>query len=376
MIPLFKVFMAEEAVEAAQQVLGSGYIGQGPKVEEFEERLRQAFESPVDVLTTNSCTSALDLALHMIGVRPGDIVVSTPQTCTATNTMIVNRGARIAWADVDSRTGLINPESVGKLVERWHPKAIMAVDWGGATCDYDALTGFGVPVIEDAAHAFGSSHKGKPIASSEGTRADYICWSFQAIKHLTTIDGGALVCPDAKEEGEPVSPTERARLLRWFGLDRRSSASFRCSQDIQEAGYKYHMNDVSAAVGIENLKEMGIVIDRHRRHAAIYGEELKDLKGIELPPQSSNSSWWLYTILVDKRDAFEIFMKDRGIDVSQVHARNDRHMAFKRASIMNAPLYGLEAFSARQVSIPVGWWLNSEDLDKIIDAVKAWSKAL
>src|SRR3990170_2900817 len=130
--------MAEDAPAAVQRVLESGYIGQGPKVEEFEQAFARALDAPFVPLSLNSGTSALDLALHLIGVGPGDEVISTPMTCTATNGVIVNRGAKIVWADVDPFTGLISPGDVGRLVSR-RTKAIMAVDWGGKPCDYEAL---------------------------------------------------------------------------------------------------------------------------------------------------------------------------------------------------------------------------------------------
>ena len=130
--------MAPEAERAVADVLASGFIGQGPKVEEFEQALQETLDCPYPPLTTNSCTSALDLALHLIGVGPGDEVISTPMTCTATNGVIVNRGAQIVWADVNPFSGLISPEDVGRLVSR-RTKAIMAVDWGGKPCDYETL---------------------------------------------------------------------------------------------------------------------------------------------------------------------------------------------------------------------------------------------
>lgn len=342
MIPLFKVAMSPEAPARVAAVLESGYIGQGAMVDVFEDALMQLLGTPGPPLTTNSCTSAIDLALHLIGVGPGDEVITTPVTCTATNSPIVTRGARPVWADVDPLTGLIDPSDVARKITR-KTKAIMAVDWGGALCDYDALDIHGLPIIQDAAHSL-----------TAGIGGDYVCWSFQAIKHLTSGDGGALWCPPSK--------LERARLLRWYGLDRRSKADFRCEQNISEVGYKYHMNDIAAAIGLANIGATRGLIAKHQVNAAWYMGAL----GVEGNPQSA---WWLYTLLVDDRQGFITHMADRGIACSPVHARNDTHTAFH---FPNGPLPGVDHFASRNVAIPVGWWLSEADRAHIVEAVWAW----
>lgn len=362
MIPLFKVFMADTAPLHVTEVLQSGYIGQGPKVELFEQQLQQYLHAYAPPLSVNSGTAALDLAYHLVGVKQDTEVISTPQTCTATNGAIALRGAKIIWADVDPITGLIDPRDVANKVTN-KTVAIVAVDWGGQPADYDSLRSFGIPVIEDAAHALGATYNNLPIAQNGG---DYVMWSFQAIKHLTTGDGGALL--------PPANILERGRLLRWFGLDRRSSESFRCEQTITELGYKYQMNDIAAAIGIENLKYITGIVAQHRYHAEIYAMALANLQNIILPPRSSDSSWWLYTIILptsDARDKFTLHMMDRGISVSPVHDRNDKHppLWFDRPS-----LPGLDYFSSRQIAIPVGWWLSMNDLEQIIDAVKEFDR--
>lgn len=358
-IPLFKVFMASDVQDYVMPVIQSGYIGQGAKVDEFEKQFEQLIDAPRDVISVNSCTSALDLALHLIGVGPGDEVITTPQTCTATNGVIVNRGARPVWADIDPTTGNIDPSSIRKLITK-KTKAIMAVDWGGLPADYSALKSFGFPVIEDAAHSLLATIGGQSIAKSGG---DYVCWSFQAIKHLTTTDGGALLTP--------MDQIERARLLRWYGLNRRSKASFRCEQNIQEVGYKYHMNDVSAAVGLANISHMTQLVSKHRANARTYCEQLKDAFGVIIPKWTNESSWWLYTVMVNDRDVFIKYMSEQGIETSPVHARNDKHDAF---NFYNGDLYGVNEFSSRAVAIPVGWWMSQVDIDRVIHAIKnRWS---
>lgn len=350
--------MSPEAGLAAARVLRSGYVGQGDVVERFEAALQRALDAPVPPLTVNNCTSALDLALHLIGVSPGDEVISTPMTCTATNTVIVRRGAAIVWADVDPVSGLVDPADVARKITA-KTRAVMAVDWAGRACDYPALRALGVPVVEDAAHAYLAKRNGASIARAGG---DYVCWSFQAIKHLTCGDGGALLAPPEQ--------MERGRLLRWYGLDRRSDKSFRCAQNITEAGYKYHMNDIAASVGLANLPVAADAVARHRANAAYYRGAICERPGICLPTPDPGSAWWLYTLLVDERERFMAYLADRGVESSPVHARNDRHDAFR---FPNGPLPGVDSFAGREVAIPVGWWLTGEDRAYVARCVNDFS---
>jgi len=347
MIDLFRPFMSPEVKASIAKVLtpdasGRLYIGQGEQVELFERALQMLLGTDEPPLTMNSCTSAIDLALHLIGVGIGDEVITTPVTCTATNSPIVNRGAIPVWADVDPQTGLIDPADVARKIT-YNTAAIVAVDWGGALCDYQVLKQLGIPVIQDAAHSL-----------TAGIGGDYVCYSFQAIKHLTTGDGGALITPPEQ--------TERARLLRWYGLDRRSKADFRCEQNITEVGYKYHMNDIAAAIGLANIPHIEHIIAKHRRNTTIYDRAF----GLSYP---HGSACWLYTLLVDDRPGFISHMADYGIQCSPVHARNDTHTAF---NFPNGPLPGVDHFASRNVAIPVGWWLSDTDRRAVVSAVNDW----
>jgi len=360
-IPLFKVFMPDSAIAASEKTLRSGFIGQGPRVDAFETALADWFGGS-QILTLNSGTSAIHLALRLAGVGQGDEVISTPMTCTATNVPILAMGARLVWADIDPCTGNIDPVDVRRKITS-HTKAIIAVHWGGYPCELDELADIGrkhgIPIIEDAAHAFGASYHERPV----GSHSDFVCFSFQAIKSLTTVDGGALVCQDP-------AVYRRGKLLRWYGIDREAPRKdLRCEADILEWGYKFHMNDVAAAIGLEQLRYVRRVLERHRDNAAYYRDRLKDLPGVKLLESRTDrqSSCWLFTVLLHGgRDSFIDAMSQAGIVTSQVHVRNDVHTAFRA---FRSELPGVDCFSSRQVSIPVGWWLTDEQRSYIADTV-------
>lgn len=365
-IPLFKVFMPESVMEPLSKVLFSGYIGEGPRVEEFERALAPWFGNE-NVLALNNGTSALQLALRLSDVGFGDEVISTAMTCSATNEPILAMGAKIVWADIDPWTANIDPTEVARKITP-KTKAIMCVHWGGYPCELDELKAIaaehGIKLIEDACHALGSTYHGKPI----GSHSDFACFSFQAIKEMTTIDGGALVCKSKAD-------CERGRLLRWYGIDRKAKRKdLRCEADIVEYGYKFHMNDVTATIGLEQLKYVGETVKKYRSNAARYDQAFKGLEAVK-PLRHKNdrsSAYWLYTIRVKDRLRFMKHMKAKGITVSQVHARNDTHSMFKD---FKAELPGVDEFNSEQVCIPVGWWLTEENLTCIIDAVLEYERS-
>lgn len=342
-------------------------VTQGPQVEVFEYGLKRWLDVK-NLLTVNSGTSALQLAVKLAGVEHGDYVFSTPMTCTATNTAIVAMGGNIHWVDIDFINGNMDPDDLLLQIEAakrhnvFHMyKAIMAVDWGGQPCDWDRLRKIAdennLKLIEDAAHAFGAKYNDEYL----GRIADFTCYSFQAIKHLTTVDGGALICKSDADH-------ERGKLLRWFGIDRtQPRKDFRCEADVVEAGYKYHMNDLNAAIGVAQLTHMEDIVSRHQRNGAFYDAFFHSNpiiygKGFRRLP-NAESSYWIYTIHVPDRDNFMHAMANENIVTSQVHARNDLHTMFQK--YYRGPLNGVNSFAATQVNIPVGWWLDFEDVAHI-----------
>lgn len=366
MIPLFKVFMSEDVDKPLLETLHSGFIGEGSKVLEFEEVLKKHLQAE-NVLTVNSGTSALHLAYHMIINKNKDItILTTPITCTATNNPIVLNGGNIGWVDVDPITGNITPETLKEAINYYYANAVSIMHWGGNPCDIEEISDickkYSLKLIEDGAHALGMEYNKKPF----GYYSDFAMHSFQAIKHVTSGDGGCLICKSKDDY-------ERAKLLRWYGVDRtiREGIDLRCELDIVEAGYKFHMNDIAATIGIENFKYLDKIVNKHRENAKYYDEMFKDK--IKYVPENlkGKSSYWLYTIHTNNRDELMQKLKEEGIMSSKVHSRNDTHSMFSR---FKRDLPGVEEFNRTHLCIPVGWWVTEEDREFIAKKVLEYAK--
>ncbi len=229
MIPLIKTNIPprEILMPRLEKVLYSGYVAQGETVDEFE-RAFENFIGSGNSLSLNSGTSALHIALILAGVKINDEVISTSLTAEPTNVAIKMTGAKIRWADIDYNTGNIDPISIEKQINE-KTKAIMVVDYAGIPVNVPEIKAisekYNLPIIEDAAHALGSKFN----RSTAGNHFPFTVFSFQAIKHLTTIDGGILQI-SSKEE------YEKGKLIRWFGIDKKLT---RLDNNISIQGYKY-----------------------------------------------------------------------------------------------------------------------------------------
>ena len=254
MIPLFKVHYPKEIGYKIEEVLKRGFITEGEYSDKFE-KLFSSYVGNDNTCLVNSCTSALTLAYHASNLSPGDEVITTAMTCMATNEPLHQTGAKIVFADIDPNTGNIDPESVKKKITS-KTKLIVGVHWAGQPFDIDEISSIAkennIKVVEDAAHALGARYNDKRI----GSHSDFVCFSFQAIKHMTTVDGGSISCNNKQD-------SERIRRLKWFGLDRKFSGGSRWEQDIVECGYKMHMNNINAVIGIEQMKHVDFIVGEH-----------------------------------------------------------------------------------------------------------------
>jgi len=216
-------------------------------------------------------------------------------------------------------------------------------------------------VIEDAAHAFGATYKESKIGDCK--YSDYVMLSFQAIKYLTCVDGGALFTKSNDDY-------ECGKLLRWYGIDRECPRTdFRCEDDIESIGWKYHMNDVAATFGLVNIKHVYKNINMARDNASYYRKHLVDVNGVTLLQNAEDreSSYWLFTILVENRPEFFHMMGEKGISVSRVHERNDKHTCVKQ---FKRELPMLDSVIDKMVCLPVGFWVSHTDREYIVDAIK------
>lgn len=359
MIPLVKPFLPppEVLMPALQETIYSGYIAEGEKVYQFENKFSKYIQNP-NSISLNSGTAALHISLLLAGVGSGDEVISTALTAEPTNVAIKLVGAKVIWADIDPETGLLDPISVrDKITIR--TKAIIVVHYAGMIADLKAFKKiseeFRIPIIEDAAHALGAKYLGSPI----GSHSDYTIFSFQAIKHMTTVDGGILATKSKEKMDE-------GRLLRWFGLDKTKT---RLENNIKIPGFKYHMNNVNATFGLIQMNYISEIIGKYIENGLFFDKELIGINGIELMKYNPGTepSYWLYTLKVEKRDDFIRMLADKGISASELHLRNDRHEIFKESK---TELPHLNEFYKKMVHIPCGWWLKPKDREFIITEIK------
>lgn len=362
-IPLFKVFMPPRTalMPRLEDILYSGQISEGAPVIEFERNFGKLIGSP-NILSFYSGTAALHGALVLAGVKPGDEVISTAMTAEPTNMAILHAGGKIVWADVDPANGNLSAASVAEKISD-RTRAVMVVHYGGIPAPLDSIRAVaaerGIPVIEDAAHALGARYAGKPI----GGHSEFVMFSLQAIKHMTTVDGGMLACNGA---GDRETLLARGRRFRWFGIDR---ATPRTEVDVAEVGYKYHMNNVTATIGLTQLDYIAPVIARHIANGQYFDHALQSISGLKQCcwEKCAEPSYWFYTVLVDERENFSRHLAAHGIASSQAHKRNDLHSVFAAS---RSKLPGLDDFYRRMIHIPCGWWVNDEQREYIADVIR------
>jgi dTDP-4-amino-4,6-dideoxygalactose transaminase len=188
-------------------------------------------------------------------------------------------------------------------------------------------------------------------------------YSLQAIKHMTTVDGGMLACNMAHDMERLLA---EGRKFRWFGIDR---AAPRTEVDVTSVGYKYHMNNVNATIGLVQLGHVAPVIARHIANGRYFDQALQGIAGLTLCrwDEQAEPSYWFYTVLVEEREKFSRHLAAHGIASSQAHKRNDRHTVFASS---RCELPGLDSFFERMIHIPCGWWVDDEQREYMVDVIR------
>ena len=360
-IVLFHPHMPRKAKEYVCDTLDSRWIGQGPKVDLFEARFREQFHQPGPCIATGSGTDALHLAYLLAGIKAGDEVLVPLFTCTATNIPLLYIGAKPKFVDVDPRTLNLSVEDLKRKISD-RTRAIVCVHYGGLPCDMAEIRAladqYGIPVIEDAAHALGATYDGKPV----GTNSEFTMYSFQAIKHLTTGDGGLVSFRD-----ESLAPL--ARRLRWFGIDRTDKQRGIWENDITEVGYKYQMTDIGAAIGLAGLEEFDETLAYRRALYRRYVENLSKLSDVviadDFNPRKQHAAW-LFTILIEKRVDCQLKLRSRRIESAQTHFRNDRYTVFGCDDTFPA----MDAVDDRYLVLPLHTKMNLEQVDSVCAVLK------
>ena len=371
MIPLFKVYISPDIDEELKKVIHSGYVGEGTKSRQLEQTLRNYFQND-NLLLTNSGTSSLHLALDVIRetyqlIPQETEVLCTCLSCLATAMPIESLGFKIKWVDINPDNLNIDLDDLERKLTK-NTRIVMFVHWGGTPVDLDRIEEIKqkykevfnqeLLIIEDSSHCL-SSYWGDKLIGNSG---NYCTFSMQAIKFLTTVDGGYITTPNRET-------AQQVKLKKWFGLDRESGQNMRCLQKVIYNGFKMQPNDVLSTIGLCNFDGALVNAEIHKDNAEYYNQKLQYEGGVKLLtlPEKAKSSWWIYTIFVEDKVNFKKMMASKDIAVSEVHARMDVHPIYDK---YRAFLPNMDSVEDKYISIPVGWWVTPENREYIVEAIK------
>ncbi len=354
-ITLFNPYVPESAKKALNKTLNSRWVGQGAKVDEFEKLWEKKISFPHKAVAVGSGTDALHLAYILAGIGEGDEVIAPVFTYPGANIPLLYQRAKIIFADVKEDCLNIDPKDIEKKLTP-RTKAIVVVHYGGVPCDMDAIKRSAgkhqLPLIVDAAHSAGESYEDKKI----GSISDFTCFSFQAVKMITTGSGGMLTIkkPDL---------VEKAKRLRLFGMSKTSKLNDRRINDITELGYRYETTDISATMGIESLKVLNTTLGHYKMLSETYRKGLEGIPGLKYIGGLS-----LCIILTDKRKELEQRLMGHGIESSQVDYRNDIYSIFG-GRVKDCP--NMDALEDKYLVLPMHYYLKKSDIQYICQIIKS-----
>ena len=369
-IPVFQPYLGPEVRDAITRALDSGWISIGSLTYQLEEELARHLKlEDRHLLSLSSGTAALHTAGILVGLGPGDEVICPSFTYVACHQAISATGADVVFCDVEDVTLGLDPTQAAELVSE-RTKAIMPVHYAGIPCRIDELyelaTQHGLRVIEDAAHAFGSRHRDRPI----GSFGDLVCFSFGPVKVLSTLEGGAIVTPSADD-------AQHVRELRILGVDtdralRRDDRMW--DYDVARPGYKYHLGSIPAAIGLANLALVETFIVNRRRYCRLYSERLADIPEVTTPATDfAEVGPFIYFIRLPDaatRAGLVTHLESRGI-ATGVHFQGAHEFSLYR-SCRSGDLSTTELLSAQQLTLPLHSVMDDETLERVIEGVRSF----
>ena len=374
----------QEEVEAAKEVMLNGEtLVAGPRIEKFQEEFAKYIGSKY-AFATSSATTALHLTAKLIGIKPGDEVITTPLTYISTSEPILERKAAVIFADIDPKTLNIEPEDIERKITP-RTKAIYVVHFAGQPCNMDPIMELAkrhkLYVIEDAAHTPGAEYKGKKI----GSIGDMACFSFHGAKNMSTGEGGMLTTNN--DEWAEQIPVLRQMGLKWY--KNQTDAWLPYYYDIVdingEIGNNYRMSEIEAAIGSVQLKKLDNFNEIRRKNALYLNEGLKGVDFITVPYESPDvkHAWHLYQLLFDgssigvtKDDFLRILIYEEGVEAIIHYLPGHLFSIYKNLGYKQGLCPAAERIYTQLVTLPFHPALTKDDLDVMIEAVKSVVKKL
>lgn len=365
MIRLFSPVHSAAMELAALQVLRSGQIAAGPKVAQFELEFSRLVNRP-HVVSTSDMTSAMVLALHLAGVGPGDDVLTQAFSCLASTSPIARLGARAVWVDIDPATAAISPDDLKRAITP-RTRAVMVYHIAGYPAPMEEVVTVcrerGITVIEDCNAALGATSAGEPV----GRLGDYAVYSLYPNRQINAIEGGILVCPNAEI-------AVRATRLRRFGIDvsrfRDCLGEIDPLCDVEEIGWSATLNQLSAALALEQLSSLHVRQKRTcevARHILRECSDLQHAKPVMAAP-GTIPAYWAFLFLADRRDQAILDLKARGVQATRLHQRNDVYSGF---GALRRELPGTDSFTSQVLAVPCGWWIDEAQATQMTEALHA-----
>ena len=369
MIPVFKPSFGEEELEALRALFKTGWIGLGPRTNEFEKRFAEYIGTKYAV-ALNSGTAALHLALKVLGIENME-VITTPMTFVSTNHAILYNQGIPVFVDIEPDTLNINAIEIRRNIGQ-KTKAIIVVHYGGHSCNMDPILEMAkdekIAVVEDVAHGCGGEYKGRKL----GSLGDIGCFSFHAVKNLSTGDGGMITTNDG-------ALYSRLMKLRWMGITKdtwsREEKDKRYSwyYNVEEVGFKYHMNDIQATLGLVQLKKLDKMNYRRKEISERYNKNFIGLKWLEIPTVKpyANPSYHNYVVKLEKRDQLNLFLQEKEISTG-VHYVPNNHYEMYRMFRGDTPV--ANSIWKRLLTLPLFPDLRDEEVELISHEVKEFER--